>query len=105
MQDHAVQRRRGLVELLLERIGLGELLGGELLVQAEELVDAHVLADRRPEQLLHPVHARIGRELLQELLQLLGALLVRADLDVVQQEDLVEADLQVRDDVLAQEAR
>jgi hypothetical protein len=63
-----------------------------------------VLADGRTEQLLDPMDAGIRRELLQELLQFLGALLVRRNLDVVEQEDFVEPDFQVRNEILPQEA-
>src|SRR6185436_8730224 len=83
--------------------GLRQLLRRELLVQPQELLDAYVLADGRTEQLLDPMDAGIRRELLQELLQFLGALLVRGNLDVVEQEDFVEPDLQVRNQVLPQE--
>ncbi len=60
-----------------------------------------MLADGRAEQLLHPADAGFRREFIEELLELRGALPVRGDLDVVEQEDLVESDLQVRDEVLA----
>ena len=103
MQDDPIERRRGLIQLFLERVGLGELLGGEFLVQSEELVDADVLAHRAPEELLDPQNARFGRKLVEKLRQLGRALAVRGDLDVVKQEYLVEADLQVRNEVLAQE--
>src|SRR5271154_5785370 len=93
-----------MVELFLERIGLRELLGRELPVQAQELVDAHVLAHRLPQKLLDPMHAGFGRKLVEELLQHHLALAIRGDLYVMEQEYLVEADLQVRNEVLTQES-
>jgi hypothetical protein len=104
MQNDAVQRLGVLLQLFLERVRLRKRGGRKLLVQPEELLDVHALPECRREQLLHPLHARLGRKLAQELFQLRGALRVGRDLDVVQQEYLVEADLKVRNEVLAHEA-
>ena len=103
MQHDAIQRRRGLVQLLLERIGFGQRFGQELLVQALELLHIHMPPDRRAKQLFHPEYTRLGRKLVKELVQRRRTVTGRGNLDVVQHKDLVEPDLQVRNQVLAQE--